>query len=123
MNAPSGLLEFGLISKKTGVKIDLFPAIIISFTINYSILSTSETHESFYVTEKPFVSEYVNACFHIFLILNARTTDSIVRECLLKANLWQMCRRNRRQPAPSQGCLVEESRAGVFEFAFTCIKE
>lgn len=90
MNTPSGPFGFGLIPKKTGVKIDLFPAIIISFTINYSILSTFETHESFYVIKNPFISEYFNACFHIFLIFNARAMDSPVRECLLKANLWQM---------------------------------
>lgn len=88
-NTPSGLLGFGLISKKTGIKIDLFPAIIISFTINYSILSSFETHESFYVIKKPFISEYVGACFHIFLIFNAKAVDSIVRDSLLKANLWQ----------------------------------
>lgn len=93
---PSGLLGFGVISKKTGVKIDLFPAIIISFTINYSILGTFETHESFYVIEEPFVSEYFNACFHIFLIFNARAMDSIVRGCLLKANLWRMLPRSGR---------------------------
>lgn len=58
--------------------------------INYSILSTFETHESFYVIKKPFISEYFNACFHIFLIFNARAIDSIVRECLLK-QLYGKC--------------------------------
>lgn len=82
------MLEFDLIPQKTGIKKDLFPAIIISFTINYSILSTTETHESFYVIKKPFISEYFNACFHIFLIFNAKAIDSIVRQSLLKVNLW-----------------------------------
>lgn len=76
-NTPSGLLGFGLIFKKTGIKIDLFPAIIISFMINYSILGTSETHESFYAIKKPFISEYFNTCFHIFLIFNARAIDRL----------------------------------------------
>lgn len=87
MNTPNRLLGFALIPMKTGIKTDLFPAIIISFTINYSILGTFETHESFYVIKKPFISEYFNACFHIFLIFNAKAIDSLVRGCRLKANL------------------------------------
>lgn len=114
MNTPSGLLGFGLIPKKTGIKIDLFPAIIISFTINYSILSTFETHESFYVIKKPLISEYFNACFHIFLIFNARATDSPVRECLLKANLWRMLHRNGQQRASLYRSATERNWAETF---------
>jgi hypothetical protein len=123
LTIPNGLLGFGLIPKKTGIKIDLFPAIIISFVINYSMLSNFETYESFYVIKKPFVSEYFNACFHIFLIFNARAIDSIVRECLLKANLQQVFLGNGWQPTSLQSYTAERSRAKMFLFSFVCIKE
>lgn len=37
LNTPSGLSWSGLIPKKTEVEVELFPAIILSFLINYSI--------------------------------------------------------------------------------------